>query len=133
VGKMIVTFKEFCEDDTIAEVMSRQARIKRGIAMRRMKSRLVKKRKIAAKKRATPEVLKKRARKAARNKLAGKILKGKDLSKLSFVDKERLEKKLAKKRGAIERIATKLMPTIRQRERDRFRSMIKKRSGSKDD
>ena len=52
----------------------------------------------------------KRARKMARNKLAAKYLKGKDLSKLSFNDRKRLEDRLKGK----EKLSIGLLETFKE-------------------
>ena len=126
------SFKEITESD-LTEVMSRQARRKRGMMMKRMAKRIAKKRKISMKKKAPMAVLMKRAKKAARNKLAGKILKGKDLSNLTIKDRERLELKLKGKGKKITQIARKLLPTIKKRETERVKSMRQKTGGDRKD
>ena len=122
------TFKDITEEQ-LGEVLTRQQRIKLGQRMRRMSKRIAIKRKIKMKKRATPAQLMKRARKAARNKLAKKFIKGRDMSNLSFADRERLELKLKKKSGAITKIAKRLLPKIRDAEKKRLASMRKKTGG----
>jgi hypothetical protein len=77
----------------------------------------------AAKKVASMDVLKKRARLAARNKLIKKLTKDVPKADLSFARRAEIEKKVAKKAGAIEKIAKKLLPQIRKKE------MSKKRGG----
>tara|TARA_B100001093_G_scaffold6187_1_gene6247 strand:- start:16578 stop:17297 length:720 start_codon:yes stop_codon:yes gene_type:complete len=124
----MISFKEMTEEQ-LDEVLNRQQRIKVGQRMRRMAKRIAIKRRISMKKRASPEKLLKRARKAARNKLAKKFIKGKDMSKLSFADRERLELKLQKKKGAIIKIAKRLLPKIRASEKQRLANMRKKTGG----
>ncbi len=97
------SFKEY------TEALTRQQRRKVGLRMKRLAKRIARKKKILAKRMATPEKLLKRARKAARKLIARKILKGRDLSTLTFAEKEKLEKRLDKKKAVIARIARKLL------------------------
>ena len=73
-------------------------------------------RKRAARKVASMDVLKKRAVKAARKKVALKLTKGIPPSELSMARKIDIEKKLEKKKGKIQKIAKKLLPAIRKKE-----------------
>jgi hypothetical protein len=103
---------------------------------RRARSRLFKKYKAkiklgqerARRKVASPEVLKNRARKAARVLILKKLTKGLTKDELTFARRQEFEKRLetpaAKKK--IENLAKKLMPQIRKREMER------KRGGSKE-
>jgi hypothetical protein len=72
------------------------------------------------KRKANPEKLKKRAMKKARDIIAKRILKDKSKSDLSIAGKEHLEKKLAKKKAVIAKIAKKILPKIRSAENERL-------------
>ena len=102
------------------EALTRQQRIKRGLQMKRLAKKIKIKKKIAAKKMASPEKLKKRARKLARKILTKKLLKGKDVSKLSYAEREKLEKRLEKKKVAIDKISKKLLPKVKSAEKARL-------------
>ena len=80
------SFKEY------TEALTRTQRRKVGLRMKRLAKRIARKKKILAKRMASPEKLQKRARKAARKLLARKMLKGKDLSDLTFAEREKLER-----------------------------------------
>ena len=127
----MITFKEHVEE--IDEVLTKQQRIKRGRLMKRMAKRIAIKRKRKLKKRATKDELMNRAKKLARKKLAKKYLKGKDLSKLTFADRERLEKKLKGKSKVITRIAKKLLKQVKAADVARVASMRKKAGGDRKD
>jgi hypothetical protein len=86
-----------------------------------MKAKIKLGRKKAERKLANMEVLKKRARKAARGILLKKLTKDIPKSELSFSRRQELEKKLDKMKGAVERIAKKQLPKIRQAELKRKR------------
>ena len=127
----MITFKEHVEE--IDEVLTKQQRIKRGRLMKRMAKRIAIKRKRKLKKRATKDELLNRAKKLARKKLAKKYLKGKDLSKLTFADRERLEKKLKGKSKVITRIAKKLLKQVKAADVARVAAMRKKAGGDRKD
>jgi len=81
---------------------------------------IARKRKIAMKRKANPEKLKKRAMKKARDIVAKKLLKDKKKSDLSIAGRETLEKKLAKKKAVIAKIARKILPKVRSAEAERI-------------
>ena len=121
------SFKEHCNLD---EALTRQQRIKRGIQMKRLSKKIAIKRKIAAKKMATPDKLQKRSRKLARKILIKKLLKNRSISSLTFAEKEKLEKRLEKKKAVIDRISKKLMPKVKRAEKER---LAKARGSSSDE
>jgi len=109
------TFKEY------SEALTRQQRVKRGQQMRRLSKKIARKRAIAAKRMASPEKLKKRARKLARKILTKKILKNRSVSQLSYAEREKLEIRLKKKEKAIEKISRKLLPKVKAAEKERLK------------
>ncbi len=115
----MLTFKEHIALDEALTLAQRQ---KMKAAFRRNKAKILRGRKKAAKKLASPEKLKARATKAARTLLMKKILKDKDKSDLSFAARAELEKKLAKKKGAINKIAKKLLPRIKKADREKLKT-----------
>ena len=106
----MLTFKEH---SGVTEAMSMAQRQKAKATFRKNKGKIALGRKKAAKRAATPEQLKSRAIKAARNLLTQKILTGKSKDELSFPAREALEKKLDKMKGKIAAIAKKLLPKIK--------------------
>lgn len=102
------SFKEF------NEAMTTSQRLKMKAAFKKNKAKIMLGRKKAAKKLASPEKLKARAEKQARNILIKKILKDKNKADLGYSARADLEKKLAKKKGAIKRIAKKLLPSVKK-------------------
>lgn len=101
------------------EVLSRAARIKAKARMRRNAVKIERKKKIVLKRKSNNAVLLKRARrlaiKAMKIKLTKKSLKG-----MSFNDKVRVEKIIAKRKAMIDRVAKKLMPRVRAIEQSRL-------------
>ena len=71
---------------------------------------------------ASAEVLKNRAKKQAKNIIVKKILKNRSKSDLSYGSRAALEKMVAKRRVAIDRIAKKLLPKVRQKDRTKLQN-----------
>ena len=110
------------ESVDFSEAMSLQHRMKMKAAFRKNKAKIALGKKKAAKKLASPEKLKAKATKAARELLIKKILKNKKKSDLSFSARAGIEKKLANKKGAIAKIAKKLLPGIKKKDRAKLKS-----------
>ena len=117
-----VTMKKIDDmiNDVLDEVMSKMVRMKKARMMKVKGKQIARKRKIAMKRKANPEKLKKRAMKKARDIVAKKILKDRDKSDLSISGKENLEKRLAKKKGVIAKIAKRILPQVRKAENERL-------------
>jgi len=107
-------------NDVLDEIMSKMVRMKRARMMKVKGKQIARKRKIAMKRKANPEKLKKRAAKKARDIVAKKLLKDKDKSDLSISGKENLEKRLAKKKAVIAKIAKRILPKVRKAENERL-------------
>ena len=102
------------------EAMSLAQRNKRARMMKAKGKMIARKRALAMKRKASPEKMKKRAQKKARDVIANKILKGKSKSDLSQSGKEALEKKLNKKKAIIKKIAKKILPAMKKAEAERM-------------
>jgi len=113
------SFKEYIEFD---EAMTTATRMKMKAAFRKNKAKIALGRKKAAKKLASPEKLKARATKQARNVLIKKLLKNKDKKQLSYAERQALEIKMAKKQGAIMKIAKKLLPAVKKADREKMKA-----------
>ena len=105
----------------LAEALSRQARLKMRMNMKRNKARIAAKRRLALKRHSTPEVLKQRARKLAIKMLKKRYAK-KAPSEMSVAEKERVEKIIKTKGSLISRLTMKMIPTVRKIEQDRFKT-----------
>lgn len=112
------SFKEFYEVD---EAMSMATRMKMKAAFRKNKAKIALGRKKAAKKLASPDQLKQRAVKQARNLIIKKILKDKGKGDLSFAARSELEKKVSKKKGKIMKLAKKLLPAVKKADKAKLR------------
>ena len=117
-----VTMKKIDDmiDDVLDEIMTKMARMKRARMMKVKGKQIARKRKLAMKRKANPEKLKKRAMKKARDIVTKKLLKDKDKSDLSISGKENLEKRLAKKKLVIAKIAKRILPKVRKAENERL-------------
>lgn len=109
-------FTESEDPEVEMEALNIQQRMARKRSMAKNKAKIALGRKRAAKKVAGIDVLKKRAVKAARNKIALKMTKGTPLNQVPLSKKIEIEKKLEKKKGKIQKIARKLLPTIKKKE-----------------
>ena len=113
------------EVEQVDEVISRSERLKRGQRMKRMSKRIQMAKQRALKRAPSMDVIQNRARKQAKNQMIQKWTRGADKSELSMGRKAELEKRLKKMGPKLDRMAKKLVPTIRKQDRER-------RSGSKD-
>ena len=77
----------------VDEVLTPAQRFKRAQAMRRVKGKIARARKIALKRPSSPEKLQKKAQRHARNLLRKKFIKGRNYADLSFAEKAAIEKK----------------------------------------
>jgi hypothetical protein len=114
-------FTDFFREAEANEVASMATRMKMKAAMRKNKAKIALGRKKAAKKLASPEQLKKRAEKQAKNILIKKMLKDKSKGDLGMGARKEIEKKLAKKKGAIAKIAKKLLPMVKAKDRAKLK------------
>ena len=121
----MVKFKQFVEiyeETSLDEALNVQQRMKLKQSLRRNKAKIQLGRKRAARKMASAEVLKGRANKQAKNLIVKKILKNKQKGDLSYGSRVNLEKQVAKRKGAILRLAKKLLPKVRQKDRTKLQN-----------
>ena len=118
----MLNFKNFIPvyEEALEEVLTIQQRMKKKQVMRRSKAKIAMGRKRAARKMASQEVLRGRAKKQARNLIVKKILKNRNKADLSYGSRAALEKMVAKRNGANDRIARKLLPKVRQKDRTKL-------------
>jgi hypothetical protein len=96
-------------------------RRKRAMIMRKFKSKIVAARARSKKRKASPEKLKLRARKTARNMIRQRLMKNKSYSEMTPSEKVALDKRLARvPKAAIDRIATRQLPIVRKAEVERL-------------
>lgn len=112
--------------------LSVSARRARGRMMKRLAPKLAMKRAKALKKKASPEKLALRAKKAAKDIIRGKILKDKKYNDLAPAQKINVDKQVEKKTAAIAKIAKKLLPSIKKAEKERLAAMNAKEESIKE-
>ena len=105
--------------EKVDEVMDRTARIKASQRMKRMSKRIQMAKKRALKRAPNTDVIKSRAQRQARNQMMTKYTKGVPKSELSIARRAELEKRLKKMKGRVDKMAKKLIPTIRKQDRER--------------
>ena len=102
------------EEETTDEALSMAARRKRSRDMRKNKNKLRIARNRMKKRVANPERIKKRAKKQAIDKIYKKLTKGMSRKDLTPAKKAELEKRIAKMKPRVNRIAKKLLPSVRR-------------------
>ena len=107
------------ESSEILEVLSRAERMKARVRFAKSKVKREIKARLALHRRSNNKTFANRARRAAIKAMKVKIAK-KPLNQLSVAEKERVERLVARRKKAIDRIALKLTPRIKQIERDRL-------------
>ena len=108
------------EADLVSEVLSRSERLRAKARFARSKSKRERKTKIALKRYSPAPVINSRARKLAIKLMKKRLVRGRDLSKLSVGEKERIERVIEKRKKIINRLAMRLVPRIRQIEKSRL-------------
>jgi len=109
------------EMQILDEVLDRKARIKRARTMRRYKTKIANARKRVMRRSANKSRLSKRSRRKAVNlvkqRVAGK--RGKNYNSLGVAQKMVIDKKVAKRKAVVSRIAKRNLPKVRQADRAR--------------
>jgi N-methylhydantoinase B/oxoprolinase/acetone carboxylase alpha subunit len=115
--------------DELDELVSKEVRRKmaRNMAKLAKKSSTKIKKERSAKKIASPEKIKSKAHKKAKNFFVNKLTGGKAWSTLSDQEKMAIEKKLAKKKAVIDKLAKKLAKQVKKD--DRIKVKAKRAAG----
>lgn len=116
-------------DSGINEALTPSQRRARGRLFKKYKAKIKLGQERARRKVASPEVLKKRARKAARNLILKKLTKGMSKDELTYARRQEFEKRLETPamKKKIDALAKKMIPQIRKNE------MARKRGSTKND
>lgn len=104
----------------LMEVLSRQERLKGKIRLRKTAAKRGRSTKLALKRFSDSKTINKRARRLAIKLMKKRMLRGRDPSKISVGEKERIEKALAKRKDVINRVAQKLVARVRKVEKSRM-------------
>jgi len=113
------SFKE--HSDEVDEAFTQARRMKAKATFRKNKAKIELGRKKAAMKLASPEKLKAKADKKAREIVVQKLLKDKDKSELSFAARQDLEKRVDKKKGLIDKLSKKILPAVKKADRAKLK------------
>ena len=104
----------------LMEVLSRAERIRAKVRMAKTKSKRERSARIALHRYSNTATINKRARRMAVKLMKQRIVRGRDVTKLSVGEKERIEATLAKRKDVLNRIATKMVPRIKKMEKARL-------------
>lgn len=118
------TGEEIVDDEVnesaLMEVLSRYERMRSKVRFARTKSKRQRRAQIAARTHASSAVVNKRARRLAIKLMKQRMLRGRDASKISVGEKERMERVLQRRKAVVGRVAMKLAPRVRQIEKARL-------------
>lgn len=129
--KLMEEYSEIEEGIEEAAPLTLAQRRRRGMIMRRYKSRMKIARERARRRKATPEKLKMRAQRKALNLIRQRLMKQKSYAEMSPAEKIALDKRLARvPKTAIARIARKELPKVRQAEIQRLATLGKPKEES---
>lgn len=112
--------EEPVNEETLMEVLSRAERIRARIRMAKTKAKRERAVKIALKRFSSSKTINKRSRRLAIKLMKKRLLRGRDLTKLSVAEKERIEKTIQKRAPLISRLAMRLAPKVRKIEKSRM-------------
>ena len=115
-------------DETQDEALDMAQRRAKSRQMKKLKTKIAMGRKRAARRTASLEKLKQRARRQAINNVFKKLTKGQSKDEVSFARRQEIEKRIAKMGPKIDKMARKLLPQVRKMEKERRMS---KSSGDK--
>jgi hypothetical protein len=108
------------KESTLMEVLSRAERIRARVRLAKTQSKRERSVKIALKRYSPPATINKRARRLAIKLMKQRMVRGRDINKLSVGEKERIERTLEKRKDTINRVAMKLAPRVRKMEKARL-------------
>jgi hypothetical protein len=108
------------DEQSIMEVLSRMERMKAKFRIRRTAAKRERATKIALKRYSNTATINKRSRRLAIKLMKQRLLRGRDASKLSVGEKERIERTIEKRKAVIGRIATRLVSRVRKVEKARM-------------
>tara|TARA_R100000008_G_scaffold46051_2_gene27115 strand:- start:6354 stop:10658 length:4305 start_codon:yes stop_codon:yes gene_type:complete len=113
-------FVEFAENYNQLDEISVQTRRKMARTAKRTAKIRARKRKLKEKRRKGKKELVKKANKAAIAKVRAKLIRGMKWKDVPFMQREKIDAKIKKKKKRIAAIAKKLMPTMQKQEKERL-------------
>ena len=105
----------------ITEILTLQGRIKKRFAAKRNRQILKIARQRASRRTATPEVIKRRAQRGARNHVYKRILRGRNRAVLPPSERERFERLIVRYQPLISRLQRIMIPQVRRAEINRLK------------
>lgn len=108
------------ESSELMEVLSRQERIKARARMRRSQAKRERREKIALRQFSSTQVANKRARRMAVSAMKKRLLKGRNPSKVSVGEKERVERFIAQRKKIVDRLSARMVTRVKQVEKARM-------------
>jgi hypothetical protein len=117
----------YYDDEDIAEGITPQGRLKKRFNMMRSKSRRNMARNLALKRVATPDRIKSRSVRAARNMVYSRVLRGRDRSTLSATEKTRIEAMVKRMAPMVGRLSLRLQQKERMIDRKRINNRNKRK------
>ena len=118
-GEEIPPLQEESKYD-LMEVLSRTERIRGKMRLRKTSAKRGRSTKIALKRFSNPTTINKRARRLAIKLMKKRMLRGRDPTKVSVGEKERIERAMEKRKDIIGRVAQRLVSRVRKIEKDRM-------------
>lgn len=120
------------EVENLDEALTRQQRLKRKMLMRRLAPRIAIGRRKAERRKASPEVLKKRAKRQVIQKLKQKFSRGQRYQDLDYGQRQKIDDRVAKiPQSRINMLMKRVLPKVKQAEKERIANKIlNKASGS---
>jgi hypothetical protein len=110
----------FDEEDMVIEDISAKERIKKGQRLKSRKVLMALARKVKLKRSAPLSTLTKRTKTDARRMILKKMLKGRSKKNLSASEKNSIEARTSKTMAMMNNLPAKMLPKIRQLQRDRL-------------
>ena len=118
-GEEIPPLQEESKYD-LMEVLSRAERIRGKMRLRKTAAKRGRSTKIALKRFSNPTTINKRARRLAIKLMKKRMLRGRDPTKVSVGEKERIERALEKRKDVVSRVAQRLVSRVRKIEKNRM-------------
>jgi len=114
-------------EEIVYEALTNVQRKKRALLMRRLAPKIKRGRERAARKVATTDKLKGRARKQAINIMKDKFAKGKSYGELSYSQRQTIDDRIKKMpANKLNTLSKKLLPSVKSKEKERFANRNKK-------
>ena len=115
--------KKKIEEENELNELTLQARRKMAKNAKRTAKKRARKRKMKEKRKKSGVEIKKKAQKAAISKIRNKMIKGMNWNDLSYSQREKIGERLKKKKGAIQKLAKRLLPATQKAEQERLKKV----------